>query len=347
MIRATTTVTIALLLTLALPAGSRLHGSALACDDTKATAAEAASMESEATREATSADSAEARATQDAARAYRNAVEAYRAAARARRAPRAPEATSPPTPPVPPEAPMVETPAPPTPPVSDMEVPEAPRFILPRGWFGFGLQCEECTAKSGRGDAPAVWRFGTLPRVYSVDLGGPAARAGIRRGDTITHINGISLLSPEGGRRFGATRAGDMVRWTISRDGASRTVVARAELRPERSERVDLKDLREELSRLNEVPDLDQLRRELANLNRQLERSRLQDLERVRIRALPVRRLRYAGVIGGTEVEVRGPGSVIVTETDGRDELVINTGESIVVIRVPESMRKASGDKPK
>ena len=62
---------------------------------------------------------------------------------------------------------------------------------------------------------------------------------------------------------------------------------------------------------------------------------------------LPARRLRYAGVIGGTEVEVRGPGSVIVSENDGKDELVISTGESVVVIRVPAGLLKRSGEKPK
>ena len=74
-----------------------------------------------------------------------------------------------------------------------------------------------------------------------------------------------------------------------------------------------------------------------------LERTRIHELKRVGMFELPVRRLRYAGVIGGTEVEVRGPGSVIVSESDARNELVINTGEAVVVIRVPaELLRKAS-----
>jgi membrane-associated protease RseP (regulator of RpoE activity) len=219
-------------------------------------------------------------------------------------------------------------------------------------------------------ESAAVWRFGTWPKVYSVDLGGPAARAGLRRGDVITRIDGVSILTPEGGRRFGAIRPGQTVRWTVRREGALHFVVARAAERPERRERVALTELanlnqriervvltelRSELSRLNEMSNLGQLRRELANLNQRiervklesLERTRLQDLERVRVIELPVRRLRYAGVIGGTEVEVRGPGSVIVIESDHRDELVINTGEAVVVIRVPGVVPKKAGDRKK
>jgi len=278
------------------------------------------------------------------------------------RAPRAPRA---------PESPTIfqlatptaaKAPAPPDPPDAGFEQP-SPALLVPRGWFGFGFQCGECSAKSNPADSAAVWRFGSWPTVYSVDLGGPAARAGFRRGDIITHLDGISILSPEGGRRFGAIRPGQVVRWAVLREGMPRYVVARAEERPERRERVALTDLRRELSRLNEMSDLDQLRRELATLNRRLERARTEnaqaaqayqdaqraqaDVMRERMTLAPARRLRYAGVIGGTSVEVRGPGSIIVSQSDLKDELVINTGEAVVVIRVPDGLQKRTADKPK
>jgi len=53
-----------------------------------------------------------------------------------------------------------------------------------------------------------VWTFGSLPTVSYVDPEGPSARAGIRRGDQLTHIDGISLLTPEGGRKFGSVSPG-------------------------------------------------------------------------------------------------------------------------------------------
>jgi hypothetical protein len=269
------------------------------------------------------------------------------------RAPRAPRAATSP------ESPSPEgTPAPPATPESpdaELELPEAPTRILPRGWFGFAFLCEECSAKSGKTDSAAVWQFSSWPKVYSVDLGSPAARGGLRRGDVITHIDGVSIVTPEGGRRFGAIRPGQAVRWGVVRAGAARSVVARAAERPERRERVALSELRGELSRLNEMSDLDQLRRELANLNQRIERVKLQSAERVRLQDVqrarkveqPVRRLRYAGVINGTEVEVRGPGSVIVSESDAKNELVINTGDAVVVIRVPEGLLKGTAGKKK
>ena len=252
---------------------------------------------------------------------------------RAPRAPRVPRAAAPA--PVPTEAPE------PAEPQVGLDVPEPPAMVTPRGWFGFGFQCGECFVRTGPGDTAAVWEFGSLPRVYSVDLGGPAARAGIRRGDVIIKIDDFSILTPDGGRRFGAIRPGQTVKWTVKREGAIRNVIARAAERPDRRERVELRDLRVKLGRLNELSDLDELRRELTTLNRQIAR------ERVRVKTQPARRLRYAGVIGGTEVEVRGSGSVIVSENEDKDELVINTGESVVVIRVPPGLLRRSEDKPK
>lgn len=253
------------------------------------------------------------------------------------RAPRTPRSEAPP------EAP--EAPAPPT----GFDLPEAPTLLTPRGWFGFGFQCAECSARGGSPDSGAVWAFGTHPTVYSVDSGSPAALAGLRRGDVITRIDGLSILSPDAGRAFGAIRPGQTVRWTVMRGDRQREIVARAAERPERRARVALTDLRRELARLNELSDMDELRRELAEVNREMEVRRAVDLarEKVRVTTLPARRLRYAGVIGGTEVEVRGPGSVIVSETDGRDELVITTGESVVVIRVPEGARKGAKQPPR
>jgi membrane-associated protease RseP (regulator of RpoE activity) len=256
------------------------------------------------------------------------------------RAPRAPRPVRVPRAAVTPEAPEAAEPP---------EIPEPIAMVTPRGWSGFGFQCGECFVRTGPGDTAAVWEFRSLPKVYSVDLGGPAARAGIRRGDVIVKIDDLSILSPDGGRRFGAIRPGQTVKWTVKREGAIRHVIARAVEKPDRRERVELRDLRVELGRLNELSDLDELRRELATLNREMESRRKQEVarERVRVKTQPARRLRYAGVIGDTEVEVRGTGSVIVNTNDDKDELVINTGETVVRIRVPGGLLKRSGEKPK
>ena len=248
-------------------------------------------------------------------------------------APRTPEA----------EAPMMPYagPMPMTAPTPPLEQPEAPRRLLPRAWFGFGLQCETCSASNSEGDSSVVWVFGSHPRVYSVETGGPAARAGIQRGDVITQINGVSLLTAKGGRLFGATRPGQVVRWTLLRDGRPRYALARAEARPER--RMDLTDMREQMKRLNDVSNLSRLREELARLNERINRIQIESMPQPmpRMTQRPTsRQLRYAGVIGGAEIEVRGPGTVIVSENNSRSELVINTGESVVVIRAADLARE-------
>jgi predicted metalloprotease with PDZ domain len=55
--------------------------------------------------------------------------------------------------------------------------------------------------------------------VVSVEPGTPAAGAGMRRGDRLTHVDGVSLTTAEGWRRFGAIQPGQRVAWTYTRDG--------------------------------------------------------------------------------------------------------------------------------
>ena len=266
--------------------------------------------------------------------------------ARPPRAPRAPRATT--ATPAVPAAPGMPAPAEaPEAPAADMDAPQPPGLVTPRGWFGFGFECNQCIARRAVRDSAPVWTFSTLPRVYSVDLGSPAAQAGLQRGDILTRIDGVSILSPDGGRRFGLIRPGQSVRWTVLRDGAPLEVVAQAAERPERRASMALLDLRGELARLNDLKD-DQLRRELSVLTREMERSRAREDARTRmdVRAYSTRRLRYAGVIGTAEVEVRGPSSVIVSQT-GDNEMVITVGESVVRIHVPDSTRKRTPDVPR
>src|SRR5262245_8912048 len=94
-----------------------------------------------------------------------------------------------------------------------------PRPLL----FGFALECVRCESTSprgfpGRGRGPlATWHYNEYPHIADVAPGGPADRAGIRRGDVLMDVDGISLLTDEGAQRFSALRAGDTVRLTIAR----------------------------------------------------------------------------------------------------------------------------------
>jgi membrane-associated protease RseP (regulator of RpoE activity) len=96
-----------------------------------------------------------------------------------------------------------------------------PRPLL----FGFALECVKCSAtnrRGGFGAGPmAVWRYDEFPRIAAVVEGSPAARAGIRQGDLLLDVGGLSLTSDAGAQAFSALRAGDTASLTLERNGKS------------------------------------------------------------------------------------------------------------------------------
>jgi PDZ domain-containing protein len=105
-------------------------------------------------------------------------------------------------------------------------------FRSPMGWLGMGLECEECSISFGpRGSA----RFRSPPAVLTVDVEGPANRAGMRRGDTLLTIDGVDLTTPEGGRRFASIEPGQRVTLGVRRAGRERRVPLVAVARPDAS----------------------------------------------------------------------------------------------------------------
>ena len=77
------------------------------------------------------------------------------------------------------------------------------------------IECSDCALEvnknRGAAEAVPVWTFRTAPRVERLQVDGPAAKAGLRAGDVLTHIDGVALTSEDGGRRFGAVQPGDTV----------------------------------------------------------------------------------------------------------------------------------------
>jgi membrane-associated protease RseP (regulator of RpoE activity) len=124
-------------------------------------------------------------------------------------------------------------PHPPLPPVPP--IPPSPPEILPEGWFGFGISCDECGIRGHGGDATMF--FSEAPTVESVEPGSPAARAGIRRGDLLTHVDGVALTTAAGARRFATIRPGQAVTWTYRRGSRAYTARATAIRRPDRATR--------------------------------------------------------------------------------------------------------------
>lgn len=223
----------------------------------------------------------------------------------------------------------------------------AAQDALPGAWFGFGISCTSCGWERPSAGGAVRWSFQEPPRILSVESGSPAARAGLRGGDVLTHIDGVSLTTTEGGRRFGAVRPGETVRLTYTRDGATATVEIAAERRP--GPTAALAELQRELTAGRDSLVRLYARRAgnaTGQSTRDMTAAYERDLiERLRSRAAAARaeeryeELRFSGSVGDTDVEVRGNGSVITTILEQGRDIIIVTGDAQIRVRVREARR--------
>jgi hypothetical protein len=248
---------------------------------------------------------------------------------RAPRAPRAPQA-----------APAPEaTPIPSVPEIPEFRMaPLAPpaavsRRLLTRGWFGIGIDCD-CRWVTVQDSV--IFRSSEFPTIYNVDEDSPADKGGLRRGDMLTEINGVSLLSDEGGHLFGTVKPGQQVKWTFQREGETKTALVVAAARPGQAGEYaqDFERLQKQLGRL-EIHNLDdeELRRQLTEMQRGFDAKR---------RRTPAARqkVRWTGSVGDADVTVQGLANVSVTTDEETGEIVITTGETTVRIKKSDLEKK-------
>ena len=100
--------------------------------------------------------------------------------------------------------------------------PNAPRRNEVRPMlFGFALGCLNCQPGErprGRGGAAPVVSYRSFPQVLSVAPGSAAEQAGVKDGDILQSIDGISVLTDEGATRLARATEGDQVRLVFERN---------------------------------------------------------------------------------------------------------------------------------
>ena len=140
-----------------------------------------------------------------------------------------------------------------------------------------------------------------------VEAESPAGRAGLRAGDRITHIDGISILTPAGARAFGAVVPGQRIRLTVVRDGNSMTRNLTLATRPE-------------------------VRAAIAASS-----PRVPATPRAVVAPSMRRELRYTGQLENVSVEVWSAGGPSVERIG--DVMVITVGSSVIRLKVDQTRK--------
>jgi hypothetical protein len=145
-------------------------------------------------------------------------------------------------------------------------------FASQEGWLGMGLSCSRCSYQRS-GTSGGRWTFSEAPSVFSVDANGPADRAGLRGGDTLVSIDGLVLVSREGGEAFGRVRPGQEVTIRFRRDGRETDARLVAGTRPYQAAEAAMADRLREIARA-QARQSEQRQRWMEQSQRGLERQR-------------------------------------------------------------------------
>lgn len=194
--------------------------------------------------------------------------------------------------------------------------------VSPAGSLGIGIACTVCGTQTNEETGEDVWFFSGPLEVTAVNGGGPAAEAGIQRGDLIKAIDGEPLDTDEGGLAFTRLRPGEQVALTVvKRTGAEVQVSVVPEAR--RSVRVSVPTA-------EPAPVADPAPPARPALPSPTGRPSAPALPEAP-EGMP---LRYSGGVEGVEVEVWGD-PVQVSELKGARTLYIQTDGMWIRISVP------------
>ncbi|MGH7711659.1 MAG: PDZ domain-containing protein [Gemmatimonadaceae bacterium] len=85
--------------------------------------------------------------------------------------------------------------------------------------YGFAIACLPSCTRARTSDGTEYWKFDGYPPIYGIRPGGPAALAGIRVGDVVIEVDGVSILTEDGAQRFLRSGRTESMHLTILRDG--------------------------------------------------------------------------------------------------------------------------------
>jgi C-terminal processing protease CtpA/Prc len=87
--------------------------------------------------------------------------------------------------------------------------------------FGFAVACiPSCTkVRSSSDPGVAYWKYDDYPLIAAVRKDGPAERAGLRNGDVVTKVDGISVLEEKGALKLFQSEGATTLNITVSREG--------------------------------------------------------------------------------------------------------------------------------
>jgi membrane-associated protease RseP (regulator of RpoE activity) len=180
--------------------------------------------------------------------------------------------------------------------------------VADRPWFGFSLSCTECSRTETR--AGERWSFSLPPELLAIEPGSPAAGAGLRAGDVLTHVGGVSLTTEAGTERLAMVRPGQSVAFTAIRGGGRFDVIVRAAV-----QRISVGSI--------EPP-----------------RTETRDPSRLPLTE-PGPPVRYAGPFGNADVVVRGPANTTVLMAERECWMEIRAGGAVIRLSLGDGCGRA------
>ena len=101
----------------------------------------------------------------------------------------------------------------------DVAVEDSAKMTPTDGRYGFAISCLPSCTRTKASDSTEYWKFDGYPPIAGIRAGGPAAMLGLRVGDIVTEVDGISILTEEGALRFQRAERKKSLHVTVLRDG--------------------------------------------------------------------------------------------------------------------------------